>query len=195
MPGLPYATKAWTTPVADDTSTRSSRYAQGGTALSMQANEQAETRSREQWRTPTTKEVEHGPMKPEFRAARGQTVGLQDQVSGWPTPAARDRRGANSEAHFTEDRPGAMHMDQMPNAVVHGFPYSPPDPSTPDGEPSSEERRTLNPRFVEWLMGWPIGWTDCEQAETGLSAWLERSRGALSTLLSPPPPKQGDLFG
>lgn len=26
--------------------------------------------------------------------------------------------------------------------------------------------RTLNPRFVEWLMGWPIGWTDCDSQVT-----------------------------
>ena len=24
----------------------------------------------------------------------------------------------------------------------------------------------LNPEWVEWLMGWPIGWTDCEPVET-----------------------------
>ena len=24
----------------------------------------------------------------------------------------------------------------------------------------------LNPRWVEWLMGWPIGWTDCGSSET-----------------------------
>ena len=24
----------------------------------------------------------------------------------------------------------------------------------------------LNPEWVEWLMGWPIGWTACEPAET-----------------------------
>lgn len=24
----------------------------------------------------------------------------------------------------------------------------------------------LNPRFVEWLMGFPDGWTDCEPSET-----------------------------
>ena len=26
----------------------------------------------------------------------------------------------------------------------------------------------LNPEWVEWLMGWPIGWTDCGPAETEL---------------------------
>ena len=24
---------------------------------------------------------------------------------------------------------------------------------------------TLNPMWVEWLMGWPVGWTDCEPLE------------------------------
>jgi hypothetical protein len=24
----------------------------------------------------------------------------------------------------------------------------------------------LNPDWVEWLMGWPIGWTDCEPLGT-----------------------------
>ena len=35
----------------------------------------------------------------------------------------------------------------------------------------------LNPPWVEWLMGWPIGWTDCEPLETGrCQQWL-RSHG------------------
>jgi hypothetical protein len=37
--------------------------------------------------------------------------------------------------------------------------------------------RALNPRFVEWLMGWPLGWTDCERSATeSFRMWL-RSRG------------------
>ncbi|MEM6493321.1 MAG: hypothetical protein AAF650_02980 [Pseudomonadota bacterium] len=59
------------------------------------------------------------------------------------------------------------------------------------------KRPSLNPRFVEWLMGWPDGWTDLEQPETELSPWLERMRGALSTRLSPPtdtPAQQRSLF-
>ena len=27
----------------------------------------------------------------------------------------------------------------------------------------------LNPSWVEWLMGWPVGWTDLRQLETGKS--------------------------
>ncbi len=36
---------------------------------------------------------------------------------------------------------------------------------------------TLNPEWVEWLMGWPIGWTDCAPLETDrFQRWL-RSHG------------------
>jgi hypothetical protein len=32
----------------------------------------------------------------------------------------------------------------------------------------------LNPNWVEWLMGWPIGWTDCEPLEMGrFRKWLD----------------------
>ena len=54
-----------------------------------------------------------------------------------------------------------------------------------NGSPSQKRRRTpplnavcggpLNPEFVEWLMGWPIGWTDCEPLETGkFLSWLQQ---------------------
>lgn len=40
----------------------------------------------------------------------------------------------------------------------------------------------LNPAFTEWMMGWPIGWTDPERSVTGFAPWLRRSRGALSEI-------------
>ena len=35
----------------------------------------------------------------------------------------------------------------------------------------------MNPAFVEWLMGWPIGWTDCEPLETDKCQWPQRPPG------------------
>ncbi len=41
-----------------------------------------------------------------------------------------------------------------------------------------------NPQFLEMLMGWPIGWTAPEASVTGFAAWLQRSRGQFSKLLT-----------
>ena len=41
-------------------------------------------------------------------------------------------------------------------------------------------RRRLNPRFVEWLMGWPLGWTDCGCSATGWSRLKRLWRSLIS---------------
>lgn len=43
-------------------------------------------------------------------------------------------------------------------------------------------RPRYNPRFGEWMMGWPIGWTDPDSSVTGFALWQQRMRGALSRL-------------
>jgi hypothetical protein len=52
------------------------------------------------------------------------------------------------------------------------------------GRGSSIDDLISNPRFFELMMGWPIGWTSCAEPATGYTAWLRRSRGALSRLIS-----------
>jgi site-specific DNA-cytosine methylase len=56
-----------------------------------------------------------------------------------------------------------------------------PENSTP-GEKSSPSPRRLNPLFVEWLMGWPIAWTDCDSAAMEWCRWRQRMRLELSRL-------------
>ena len=56
-------------------------------------------------------------------------------------------------------------MDALPNAVLGGVGVE-----TQDGG-------QLNPTWVEWLMGWPLGWTDLKPLETDkFQQWL-RSHG------------------
>jgi len=105
---------------------------------------------------------------------------LSAQVKMWPTPAARDSKGANSAEHCLVTGKGRKHMDQLPNAVAHGGTTTPqtwatPTASTGGPEPDGKTGRKLttqvagqlNPSWVEWLMGWPIGWTDLKPLETG----------------------------
>lgn len=50
------------------------------------------------------------------------------------------------------------------------------------GNGSCEQRRTLNPLFVEALMGLPTGWTGFASVATAWSLWLLRMRFELSQL-------------
>lgn len=123
---------------------------------------------------------------------------LVETVQSWPSPAARDWRSPNSRSSQERRNVQSRRGQQLPNFVEHCFPSLPPAPIPPSGRASSTSTRRLNPRFVEWLMGWPIGWTDCGSAVTGLSLWLARSRTVLSALLSRPaiePNGQLLLFG
>ena len=81
----------------------------------------------------------------------------------WPTPAARDYRGANGyETTLDKIEQGRRaHLDQLPNAVqvVEG----------------KAIRGTLNPTWVEWLMGFPLGWTDLKPSEMPSSRKYRKS--------------------
>ena len=57
-------------------------------------------------------------------------------------------------------------------------------------------RPKLSPAFVEWLMGWPPGWTACACSATAWSRYKARMRSALWALPShDAPPAQPSLFG
>jgi hypothetical protein len=68
-------------------------------------------------------------------AERGHGIDLPSYVQIVPTPTANDAKNNNSPSQWTEN---GRHSDQL-NVVAGG---------------------SLNPEWVEWLMGFPIGWTD-----------------------------------
>ena len=80
------------------------------------------------------------PLPPLLRSTVGTEYG------SWPTPAARDYKGANSVKHVKEGlaKGSRGHLDQLPNAVVA----------------KGERSGNLNPRWIEWLLGYPDGWTE-----------------------------------
>lgn len=48
-----------------------------------------------------------------------------------------------------------------------------------NGEQRSDDGLRLNPAFTDWLMGWPIGWSDPSRPVTEWSPWLRRARGMI----------------
>ena len=140
---LAIAVKLLPTPLADDTGHRKSKYQQGGTPLSMAAN-------------------------------------LLNRAGYVPTPTAGDAKASgsrnteNSAAHYGLSLTDAVRGD----GGVGRLPTSTVNDSKNNGAPSQSRRQSpnlnavavpaggpLNPPWIEWLMGFPIGWTDCEPSE------------------------------
>jgi hypothetical protein len=146
----------------------------------------------EKWATPTTMD-KLPPKSPQAlhkeatqaRPGRNKPANLRDQVSNmqnWPTPCATDYKGSG--------KTGAL-RDRLDYAVERGATksnnYTWPTPRTKGmcggsgaweqlkANTTIEEARSmgagnggkLNPTWVEWLMGWPLGWTDLKPLETG----------------------------
>ena len=132
---------------------------------------------------------------------------LPAQAAQWPTPAAQNWKGS-SEASITRTD-GKSRMDLLHYRAEQGFtrpaPATSPDvprssPHAPISRPlwasmiashgrvvsrrilKGRSRRRLNPLFVGWLMGWPIGHALCACSATEFTLWQRHMRGALSQL-------------
>lgn len=99
--------------------------------------------------------------------------GLAETAKAWPTPMARDWK----------DSPGMKDRDtgqiSLPNMA---FRSGHQDQESMNNGDMSQMR--LNPLFTEWLMGWPIGWTDFAPVETAWCHWWQRMHSELFFLLS-----------
>jgi hypothetical protein len=75
-----------------------------------------------------------------------QGLRISESASGfWPTPTCHNAKEQDSPAESKRKTPTLCH-------VARGG-----DQTLP---------RHLNPEWVEWLMGWPLGWTDLKPLET-----------------------------
>jgi hypothetical protein len=130
----------WPTPVADDTGLRRKRYAQGGTPLSLAVQMK--------WPTPTTQDNVQirGVGKAKDHPNRGTTLGGAVRI--WPTPTTSE---AKSDTLNIQNRINKGKQIMLCHAVR----------MEPTQEmPTPQHGGSLNPTWVEWLMGWPLGWTD-----------------------------------
>lgn len=133
----------------------------------------------ERWPTPKVSDWKGAdPARDENRSgARHAGDGLATTAPQWPTPTATpygsSQNGINGIGGANE-RPSANtpSLDRQTRSLCGRLDLA---SSTPGHECSSKCRR-LSPLFVEWLMCWPIGWTDCASPATGLYRWLQRQR-------------------
>ena len=125
----------WPTPVASDTAMRTKKYAQGGTPLSLAVG-------RTLWPTPTVHGNHNQPG-----SSKTAGWGLSSAAKMWRTPNASDATKWSNQSEAERKQKG---QQLRLNTQV-----------SPDGGSGGQ----LNPTWVEWLMGWPIGWTDLRPLE------------------------------
>jgi DNA (cytosine-5)-methyltransferase 1 len=103
------------------------------------------------WPTPRSCSAMAANITPESAWADNRFPNLETVVGRamWPTPNARDWKGAPSDA---------WNQWSLPREVGGA----------------------LNPTWVEWLMGWPLAWTDCAALATDKFRQWRHSHGICS---------------
>ena len=122
----------WATPAASDGQ-------RGGTITDKMTGQSLPqmVNTPDKWPTPNARDWKDSGASQGNR----QSPNLGTQVH-WPTPRAADHKGATS-------------ADAMSKAAARGF-----NPNLPELTAAISGGGKLNPTWVEWLMGWPLGWTD-----------------------------------
>lgn len=169
----------WSTPRASDAEKGGPNqvFISGGTPLPAQAV---------QWATPRS-EMARALGDPKHITPRRGSGNIEDQVLRWPTPTSL----SFGNSHQPGNSRSYNRTMELASSLLG------PETSTV-GERSLPERRSLNPHFVEWLMGWPPGWTMLASngsacSATALCRWKLLMRSALSQLGSPPPAPRPQL--
>jgi hypothetical protein len=90
---------------------------------------------------------------------KGFNKSLANDVIKFPTPQASDCRDRGNMSNPAIQRRAEKGKQLNLSMVVH---------------PTSGQ---LNPTWVEWLMGWPLGWTDLKPLETDKSHCVQQQLG------------------
>jgi len=128
------------------------------------------------WPTPTAGDARGSGSRNTENSKAHAGISLTDAVRGdggkgrtWPTPRASDadRGGRGELLHCVKTGTPRGAGKQWPTHTASDWKGS-SKPGQRRGQLS--EARTivggkLNPAWVEWLMGFPIGWTDCDASE------------------------------
>lgn len=144
------------------------------------------------WLTPT---VPNGGRScahvTDWRGADGRTayhngkkvqVGLEHAAKHWPTPTASlGTKGGRVTPR--KSREGGTLIEAVSQRstwatpTVHGN-YNRAGASAKSGDGlATQAGGSLNPTWVEWLMGWPLGWTDLQPLETDRYRNAQRLHG------------------
>jgi hypothetical protein len=96
----------------------------------------------------TFMETKNGMLRKYNQNGTNGSIGLARYVKFWPTPTAHLAKETNAPSESTRNTPTL----------------------------TAQAGGKLNPTWVEWLMGWPLGWTNLKQLVTGKSPSKSQQR-------------------
>jgi hypothetical protein len=97
--------------------------------------------------TPTSSVGGANHNSPSTLAGKRWAMNLSGYAQKYPTPTAHNAKETNAPSEALRNEPSLA-------SIAGG---------------------KLNPTWVEWLMGWPLGWTDLKQLEMGkYHSWLQQ---------------------
>lgn len=157
---------SWLTPTANENEQdvdkfikRMEKYPNGTTMSSLSNQVKA------QWRTPAGSDGEGGvKAEPKYENAECPKIKLRDQVhhqKSWPTPTSSDHKGSGPTVMRQDGKDRTN--DRLDYATEQGG-----LPAQESHNTTGKSRGSLNPDWVEMLMGVPPGWTD-------LGSWATES--------------------
>jgi len=138
------------------------------------------------WPTPQARDFRSGDQPDSPRAqrkrAKGWSPNLNDVVL-WPTPTST--LGTNGgRVTPTKAREGGTLIEALSARTMWATPTvcgnnnrAGASPKSGDGL-ATQAGGSLNPTWVEWLMGWPLGWTDLKPLGTDRCRDVRLKRGA-----------------
>jgi hypothetical protein len=134
----------------------------------------------EQWRTPDVSTPGSGSRTRATSQGKGHQKLLAEQAKEWGTPRAAEWKGTGPQGSKSHHHRLKRHyLDAQAENFPTGLPHQMEIGLT---SPSVSGPRRLNCAFAEWLMGWPIGWTDFAALGTEWSHWQQRTRSVFSRL-------------
>ena len=136
------------------------------------------TQVAQMWPTPNASDVTGGPGN----SGRDGGLNLRTAVKQWPTPRASEAEHPGKKSNNHNGQKGlaeAVNMWRTPSASViepksNVVKLTGRTPQDPQVGLADQVGGQLNPDWVEWLMGWPIGWTSLEPLPAdNFSQWLD----------------------
>jgi len=102
----------------------------------------------------------------------------------WPTPRCQMTRQVKIRTDIEKGHKGNLEemvalREKFPTPTAHNSKESNSPSEALRNEPTLAHRAggKLNPMWVEWLMGWPIGWTDLKPLEMDKSHYVQQQLG------------------